>query len=144
MPDSTVFDVLKREHREIKKLLKTTEKEPSHFTELADELTRHTKAEEKAFYMPLKNEKSTHQMILEGFEEHHVVELIMKEMKKGQLGSDEWKAKLKVMTENVEHHIEEEEGHMFPEAKKLLDRARSVQMAQEFQQAERQLVGAAV
>jgi hemerythrin-like domain-containing protein len=142
MAEQSVFDVLKREHREIKKLLKTTEKEPGHFQELADELTRHTKAEEKAFYEQIKNEESTHQMVLEGYEEHHVVEMLMKEMKKLKAGTDQWQAKLKVMSENVEHHIEEEEGEMFPEAKKVLGRERAMEIADEFQKAERQLVGA--
>lgn len=142
MAEDSVFDVLKREHKEIKKLLQTCEKEPGHFQELAEELTRHTKAEEKTFYAPLKNEQSTHEMVLEGFEEHHVVELIMKEMQKTPQGSDVWKAKLKVMAENVQHHIEEEEGQMFPEAKKILGKERAQMIAQEFQQAERQFAGA--
>ena len=54
--------------------------------------------------------------MLEGYEEHHVVDLLMGELER--LRRDEtWGAKAKVMKENIEHHIEEEEGEMFKAAR---------------------------
>ena len=56
----------------------------------------------------------------EGYEEHHVVDGLMGELKAMQPGSEQYEAKLKVLMENVEHHIEEEEGEMFPSAQRTL------------------------
>ncbi|MFP5254500.1 MAG: hemerythrin domain-containing protein [Acidimicrobiia bacterium] len=54
------------------------------------------------------------ELVEEGLQEHHVVEVLMEEMKALEPGSDEWLAKFTVLMENVEHHAEEEESEMFP------------------------------
>ncbi|MRR11747.1 hemerythrin domain-containing protein [bacterium] len=138
----TVFDVLKREHKEIKQLLQKAEKDPREYARFAEELETHVSAEERTVYSPLKQEKQVHEMVLEGFEEHHVVHLIMQEMESQTAGSEEWEAKLKVMSENLEHHIEEEEKQLFPAAEKAIGREHAVEMAEQYQSAERELVGA--
>lgn len=137
-----LFEVLKREHKEVKRLLGVAEKDPRRFSEFAEELDRHVHAEERVFYTPLKGERTLHEMILEGFEEHHVVNSIIKEMSRKTTGSDEWTAKFKVMTENLGHHIEEEEEKLFPAARKVLDRDRQVEMADQYSRAE-ELIGSA-
>lgn len=139
----TLFTVLKKEHKEIKGLLKEAEKDPRKFSEFTDELNSHVQAEEQTFYTPMKDEKELHELILEGFEEHHVVDLIVKEMQSGAAGSEEWQAKLGVLRENLEHHIEEEEQQMFPKAEKVVGRTRAFEMAEEYQRAEQALVGSA-
>ena len=48
--------------------------------------------------------------MLEGFEEHHVADVIVKELENVSPGDEQWAAKFKVLKENIEHHIEEEEG----------------------------------
>lgn len=137
----TVFDVLKKEHKEIKQLMQKAEKDPGQFSAFSEELNKHVQAEEQVVYQTLKDEKSVHEMILEGFEEHHVVDLIMREMKSGTEGNEKWQAKFKVMSENLEHHIEEEEQQMFPSAEKAIGRERATEMAKEYESAEKQLVG---
>ena len=139
----TVFTVLKREHKEIKRLMKDAEKDPAKFSSFAEELNTHVVAEEEIVYAQLKEEKTVHEMVMEGFEEHHVVDLIMQEMKAGRPGSEEWQAKFKVMSENLEHHIEEEEEKMFPAAEKAIGRNKSFEMAEAFENAESKLVGSA-
>lgn len=140
MPE-TVFSVLKKEHKEIKALLKKAEKDPGQFQAFTEELTTHVRAEEQTVYKPLMKEQAVHEMILEGLEEHHVVNLVVKEMQKSKAGDEVWKAKFKVMTENLEHHIEEEEQQMFPAAEKAIGREKAVQMAEQYSKAEKQLVG---
>ena len=51
--------------------------------------------------------------MLEGYEEHHVVDLLMGELEDLDVSDESWGAKAIVMKENVEHHMEEEEGEMF-------------------------------
>jgi len=57
--------------------------------------------------------------VLEGFEEHHVVDEIMGELEATDVTDEQWGAKFKVMKENIEHHIEEEEGEMFKQARQV-------------------------
>ena len=59
--------------------------------------------------------------MLEGFEEHHVVDELMGELEPTPVTSEQWGAKLTVMKENIEHHIEEEEGEMFTQARQVFD-----------------------
>jgi hemerythrin-like domain-containing protein len=53
-------------------------------------------------------------------EEHHVVTTLMDELKSLDPKDERYDAKFTVLMENVEHHIEEEEGEMFPEAEEVL------------------------
>ena len=61
--------------------------------------------------------------MLEGYEEHHVVDLLMGELEQLDVADESWGAKATVMKENIEHHIEEEEGEMFKTARSVFDKA---------------------
>jgi hemerythrin-like domain-containing protein len=60
--------------------------------------------------------------VLEGYQEHHVADLIIKELEAVATDDEQWGAKFKVLKENIEHHIEEEEGEMFRAARGILSR----------------------
>jgi len=62
--------------------------------------------------------------VLEGYEEHAVVKQLLSELDELSKDDETWGAKLKVLQENVEHHVEEEEGEMFPSARKVLSAER--------------------
>lgn len=119
--------LLKDDHDKLKKLLKEGEKKDSPqdrrtmLTEIAHEFRVHERIEEEVFYPALKQHPRARDIVLEGYQEHHVVDLLLRELE-GMPPSDErWAPKLKVLTENVEHHIEEEEDDMFSKAKKIFD-----------------------
>ena len=76
--------------------------------------------EEEVFYPPLRENKKTHDIVLEGYQEHHVADLIMDELLDMPVDAEMWQAKAKVLKENIEHHIEEEEDEMFKKARKVL------------------------
>jgi hemerythrin-like domain-containing protein len=59
--------------------------------------------------------------VLEGIEEHDVVDILMGELDGMDPTEETWGPKAKVMAENVEHHIEEEEGEMFQKARQVFD-----------------------
>jgi hemerythrin-like domain-containing protein len=61
--------------------------------------------------------------VLEAYEEHHVVDKLMGELENLPVDDETWGAKAKVMKENIEHHIEEEEGEMFRKARQVFDEA---------------------
>ena len=70
----------------------------------------------------LRREAETREITLEGLEEHHVMKVLLRELAAMKFDSEQWTAKLKVLKENVEHHVEEEEGEMFVDAKKILSK----------------------
>jgi hypothetical protein len=73
--------------------------------------------EEEILYPAMKDIDS--EIVAESFEEHGVVEELLDELATMDLTSDQFEAKFKVMQENVEHHIEEEETQMLPNASKI-------------------------
>jgi iron-sulfur cluster repair protein YtfE (RIC family) len=125
-----VFTLLKNDHEKVSgifsKLEETTERAEKTreelFTQLKQELDVHAHIEETIFYPVLKQEAETRDITLEGFEEHHVIKTLLKELEGMGVGSEQWTAKLKVLKENVEHHVEEEETDMFKGARDVLSR----------------------
>ena len=83
----------------------------------------HERIEEEVFYPALKEHPKARDIALEGYEEHHVVDEIMGELEATDVTDETWSAKFKVMKENIEHHIEEEEGEMFKQARQIFDDA---------------------
>ncbi len=85
---------------------------------LADEIFRelevHTSIEEEIFYSRVGAlGEEIAEIVDEGIEEHHVVEVLMEEISALTPGHDQWKAKMTVLIENVEHHADEEETELF-------------------------------
>jgi hemerythrin HHE cation binding domain-containing protein len=123
--------LLEADHVKIKRLLAeledTTERavktRQELFATIKGELTLHETVEEEIFYPELKAHPKAQDIVLEGFQEHHVVDLLMGELESLPVEDETWGAKAKVMRENIEHHIEEEEGDMFRQARKAFDRA---------------------
>jgi hypothetical protein len=119
----------KKDHDKVKKMLQelesTTERgvktREELFTKVKYELTVHEAIEEEIFYPALKQHPGTKDIALEAYEEHHVVDTVMAEIEGVAYEDETWGAKFKVMKENLEHHIEEEEGEMFKQAKQVLD-----------------------
>lgn len=136
-----VYKLLRQDHQTVKAIFKeleeTTEralkKRQSLFSELKLELTVHALAEEKFLYPLLKDADESHELALEAVEEHKVVKKLLKELENGDMGTEEWAAKLKVLQENVEHHVEEEEGELFKQAKKVIDADTAEQIAAEIE-----------
>ncbi len=124
------ISLLKTDHDRVKKMLDegetTTERGVKTRTELLEtlkrELTIHERIEEEIFYPALKEHPKARDIVLEGYEEHHVVDEIMGELERTDVTDETWGAKFKVMKENIEHHIEEEEGEMFKNARQVFDR----------------------
>ena len=121
--------LLKDDHDKVKgmlaKLDKTTERAEVTRTEglqaLKQELTIHETIEEEILYPALKEFAKTRDIALEAYEEHHVVDAILAELEQTPVDDETWAAKLTVMKENLEHHIEEEEDEMFKQARQVMN-----------------------
>ena len=120
--------LLETDHRRFEKLLdqgeKTTERGAKRRGELLNTMTAaldvHEAIEEKILYPALKPHAEAHDIVLEGYQEHHVADLIIRELHQLARDDEKWGAKFKVLKENVAHHIEEEERNMFPTARAVL------------------------
>jgi hemerythrin-like domain-containing protein len=123
--------LLKVDHDKVKRLLNeletTTERgvkvRAELFSTIKGDLTLHEIVEEEIFYPALKSHPRAKDIVLEGYEEHHVVDTLMAELEGLDVTDETWGAKAKVMKENIEHHIEEEEGDMFRQARQVFDGA---------------------
>jgi hemerythrin-like domain-containing protein len=125
MPNA--IELLKEDHRKVKRLLEqgdgTTENAVKTRTEVLEkikvEMQVHEAIEEEIFYPALQQHEKAKDIVLEGYEEHHVVDRILAELDDVSVEDERWAAKFSVMKENVEHHIEEEEDDMFKKAKQI-------------------------
>ena len=123
--------LLKKDHDDVKKLLKdldaTTERavktRQDLFERLRFSLTVHEQMEEAVLYPALKEHAEAKDIVLEAYEEHDVVNTILGELEQTPFDDETWHAKLTVMRENLEHHIEEEEDEMFGQVRQLFDKA---------------------
>ena len=123
--------LLKADHDKVKKLLteleSTTERgvktREELFATIKGELTVHEVIEEEIFYPALKEHPKAKEIVLEAYEEHHVVDQVMAELEGLDVSDETWGAKATVMKENVEHHIDEEEREMFAQARQVFDKA---------------------
>ena len=132
------MSLLKDDHRKVKKLLaeleSTTERgvktREELFTKVKQELVVHEAIEEEIFYPALKEHPKTKDIALEAYEEHHVVDTVMAEIEGVAYDDEKWGAKFTVMKENLEHHIEEEEGEMFKQARQVFDQDELAQLGE--------------
>lgn len=115
------FKLLKADHRKVEDLFQRLEAARGNaklrvFEQIKTELELHTHIEEKIFYPALEKPEQTHDLTLEAYEEHAVVKNLLKELSRARTATDEWEAQAKVLQENVEHHVEEEENELFKKA----------------------------
>lgn len=130
------FNLLKADHRKVEDLFQQLESSRGQaklrvFEQIKMELDLHTHIEEKIFYPAVEKPRQTHDLTLEAYEEHDVVKKLLKEMSKAKSATEEWEAQAKVLQENVEHHVEEEENELFPKAESALSEEEIEELGEE-------------
>jgi len=119
------IDLLESQHREVEKLFSKIEKSKSDavkgrlFEEIADKLAVHASIEEHHFY-PAVKAKRTEDILLESLEEHLGIKRVLSDLLDTEPNDETFDAKIKVLTEQVSHHVKEEETELFPKVRKLL------------------------
>lgn len=122
------FTLLKQDHEKVAGIMEkidgTTERATKGreelFTQLKNELDIHARIEEEILYPTLEEYEETRDISLEAYEEHALVKQLLEELAAAPKDDERWTAKFTVLKENVEHHVEEEEGEMFKKARKVL------------------------
>jgi len=135
-----VLTFLTDEHDEAKAVFKKLEQADGAaatrlWNQLKDMLSAHEELEETFFYPPLKKAAAAKDLILEAYQEHHVMDLLIDEISTLKPSDEAWAPKLKVLQENTEHHIEEEEGELFPKVRKIWDSSHREQIGRQMQEA---------
>ena len=115
------ISLLKNDHRKVEKIFAEIEKDkgdrPQLFRELKNELTVHAEIEEQLFYPAVRDAKQTHDIVLESFQEHAQVKKVLADLDSADKNTEHWLAGLKVLMEDVQHHVGEEENDLFPKVK---------------------------
>jgi len=138
------IDLLKTEHEKVKGILnqlsESTDRALKKRAELLEklelEITIHTQLEEQILYPAFKEAggKEQDEMYYEAKEEHRTVDsLVLPDLKSTDPSTPEFAGRVKVVKELLEHHIEEEETEMFPQAKKLLGNAKLDELGKEME-----------
>jgi hemerythrin superfamily protein len=123
------IDLLLKDHKEIRQYFKefeqagdSKEKKQEAAKKAIQELHNHTQLEEQIYYPAVmeKGGKEMQDLIREGIEEHRVADFLIGRILDTPLADANYDARFKVLTESVQHHIQEEEKQIFPESKKFL------------------------
>jgi len=121
-------ELLKKQHREVKALFRKAksadaEERREILDQIEEKLTHHMHIEENVFYPAVRelDTKKTQEMVPEAYEEHHVVKLVLAEFPDLDPDDERFEAKMTVLDELIQHHVEEEESEMFKSAERLGD-----------------------
>ncbi len=126
------LDLLKADHVKARALLEAIQdtgdrarvKRQKLFAELRQLLTAHQKAEESVFYRAAAAKREAlADIVQEGLQEHHVADVLIRELGRMDTGTPQWQAKAHVLGEGIRHHFKEEEHTMFPKARLAFTRA---------------------
>ena len=122
------IELLKEDHDRVDKLFQSVKATPDGdhkdlFEQIKNELDVHTHIEETIFYPKLKEDGDDElkDIVLEGIEEHRQAKMFLKELAALTDDSEKFDPKLKVLMEDISHHVMEEEGQMFPMVKEQFD-----------------------
>ncbi len=125
-PTNDAIAILVDDHKKVKALFeqfetlsdrsKVSKKRVS--DQICRELTTHTEIEEQLFYPAVRGPIKDEEMMNEAIVEHASAKDLITEISDMDPGDDLYDAKIKVLFEQIEHHVEEEEKEMFPEVRK--------------------------
>lgn len=121
-----IIELLKADHKEVKELLrKLTADQPTEdcdalFEKLYASVKRHARFEEEEVYPLLKKKEDTKDLALEAYEEHQQAMTLLEALNELDDEDDTCDAKMQVLSEDLNHHIKEEESELFPALKKAV------------------------
>lgn len=134
------IELLKEDHDRVDKLFQKVKanEDADHrdtFEKIKAELEVHTHIEETLFYPKVKEDgdEELKKLVLEGVEEHHQAKMFLRELSTLVEDSEKFQPKLKVLMEDIAHHVQEEEGQMFPMIQEQFDEYTLQMLGQEME-----------
>ena len=127
--NATAIDLLKEDHNKVKRAFKEFEKMDRSDTETCRQLIRtvcedlrvHTTLEEELFYPAVREAIEDEDIMNEAAVEHETAKMLIEQLENMEPDDPNYFATFTVLGEYVMHHVKEEEGEMFPQAKKAKD-----------------------
>jgi hemerythrin-like domain-containing protein len=108
---------------------------------LFSQINRRICRQREILYPAMEKHSEAKEKVLEAYEEHHVAKTAINEIVKVSPSNERWKAKVSVLKELIDHHIEEEEKELFKMAKKALDANEVKQITEKIQQQKKKAMG---
>ncbi|RZA08953.1 MAG: hemerythrin domain-containing protein [Proteobacteria bacterium] len=144
-----IIKVIEDDHKPLKKLIKiltsdkkTIDEKRDAYEEFAHLLLAHARPEEQSMYAHMHENQELNAEAYEGETEHDITDQLISDIDGlGMDEEDEWEAKVKVLGELVEHHIEEEEEEMLPTIKKQFNAEMREHIGREFLRLKEEGVG---
>jgi hemerythrin-like domain-containing protein len=124
--NADAIDLLKQDHDKVQKAFKQFEKTDREDADACTELVRtvcedlriHTTLEEEIFYPAARDAIDDDDIMNEASVEHETAKMLIEQLENMQADDPNYHATFTVLGEYVRHHIEEEEGEMFPQVRK--------------------------
>lgn len=138
-----VIEILKQEHEMVLSQFselasKGVSDRERKYESLKENLMPHLIGEEQALYPKLKEEADMRDTILESIQEHSAVKTLLSQLDSASTSEEDvWVAKLKVIQENVKHHISEEENEIFPQMQQKMSSSDLSSLGSRYEEAKR-------
>jgi hemerythrin-like domain-containing protein len=133
--------VLTEHHTVLRRLFEQSKSKTDVFDEFIHQLTVHHTMEEKYFYDILEKASQSHHDALEAVNEHHIIELIIKDAERFPRNHERFPVKIESLGEYTTHHLDEEETEIFPMARQVLPEKQRTALGQLFSEAKEKLLG---
>ncbi|OGH98721.1 MAG: hypothetical protein A2X42_02220 [Candidatus Margulisbacteria bacterium GWF2_38_17] len=125
---ANIFELLRKDHQEIRRTLANLtglnelawKARQEAFSKLQRQLLLHMRLEEKEFYSAFIDNHMSYFEVLKSLEEHHIADILLNELDIKPVDSDSWKAKLLVLKNIIERHMQVEENRLFEIALNIL------------------------
>jgi hemerythrin superfamily protein len=117
-------ELLKHDHREVEEYFEEYEglEEDNQKAELAAKICRalkvHAQIEEEIFYPESRRATGDNDLLDEAVVEHAGAKRLIEEIESMEIGDDLYDAKIRVLGEQIKHHVKEEEEELFPEVER--------------------------
>jgi len=141
------IELLKQDHDKVDKLFQKVKGEQGDTRELFEqirvELEVHTQIEEQIFYPYLleNGDEELQKITKEGLQEHHQAKILLREIENLADESETLDPKLQVLMEDITHHVQEEEGEMFPMVQEQFDGDTLQELGEELREMKTELMG---
>ena len=133
--------VLEQDHQKVKGLFQELgrasdqNKRKELFDKIDTELEIHAHIEETVFYPAIEQHGELSEMVAEALEEHQEAKALLEELEEMGSENHEFGSTVQELMEGVEHHVQEEEGEMFPKVREVFDEDELEQLGQELESA---------
>lgn len=136
-----ITEVLTAHHETLRELYLQSKTDPVVFDEFLRHLIVHHTMEEKYFYDLLQEKQEGRHNALEAVNEHHIIELILKDAEKFPREHERFPIKVEGLGEYTAHHLDEEEMEIFPAAQPLFSAEELATLGRLFLEAKDKLLG---